>query len=96
MIYYKGEQNRDINPSPLGFDVTGMTISIIFYRPNLTTITKTGSIVDAATGQVKYTTTAADTVLDTLGEWMMQVKATNGTPTVKYGPLENFYVEVGS
>jgi hypothetical protein len=93
MIYFKGEVNRDINPSPLGFDITGTTVTIYFQRADGTKLTKTGTIVDATTGQVKYTTTAGDTVLDTVGEWIMQVKVNISTTTVKYGPIENFYVE---
>jgi hypothetical protein len=96
MIYFKGEVARDIKPSPLGpaiGDITGYTVTINFQRPAGTTITKTGAIVDAATGQVKYTTTASDTVLDTVGEWLMQVKVNLSTTNVYYGPVENFYVE---
>lgn len=93
MIYTKGEVARDIKPSPLGFDITGTTVTIYFWRPAGTKINKTGAITDAATGQVKYTTVAGDTALDTVGEWLMQVKVNISTTTVLYGPIENFYVE---
>lgn len=92
-IYHKGEVNRDIVPTPLGEDISGTTVTMYFSRPDGTTLTKTGAIVDAATGQVKYTTTAGDTVLDTAGEWQVQVKVNISTTTVKYGPVEVFQVE---
>lgn len=92
-IYHKGEVNRDIVPTPLGEDITGVTVVIYFMRPAGTVLTKTGSIVDATTGQIKYTTTAGDTVLDTVGEWQCQVKVNVSTTTVKYGPVEIFQVE---
>ena len=93
MIYFKGEVNRDIRPTPLGFSISGMTVTINFQRPDGSAIAKTGAIVDAATGQTKYATTSSDTVLDTVGEWFMQVKVNNGSTTVRYGPIESFYVE---
>ncbi len=93
MVYFKDEVARDIVPSPLGFDITGTTVTIYFQNPAGTPLTKTGSIVDATTGQVKYTTTASDSVLASVGEWFMQVKVNISTTTVRYGPIENFYVE---
>lgn len=93
MIYFKGEVARDIKPTPLGFNITGYTVTVNFQRPDGTTLSKTGTIVDTTTGQVKYTTTAGDTVLDTVGEWLMQVKVNVSTTNILYGPVENFYVE---
>lgn len=93
MTFFKNEVGRVIRPSPLGFDISAYTISVLFQRPAGTTITKSGTAVDNTTGQVSYTTTTSDTVLDTLGEWLMQVKLTTGGGSALYGPLENFYVE---
>lgn len=92
-VYHKGVVNEDIVPSPLGYDITGVTVTIYFLKPDgTTTVTKTGSIVDATTGQVKYTTAAAGD-LDTVGEWQCQVKVNISTTTIKYGPVETFQVE---
>lgn len=94
MIYFKGEVARAIFPSPLNFNISGFsTLSINFFKPDGTTVTKTATAVDNNTGQVKYVTTASDTVLDKVGEWFMQVKVNTSTTAVRYGPIENFYVE---
>ncbi len=89
-IFFKDELGRDIRPSPLGYDITGYTITIYIRKPDTTNLTKSGTIVDATTGQVKYASTSGD--LSLVGEYFTQVKAVSGG-TTKYGPIESFYVE---
>lgn len=91
MIHYKGETGKVIQPSILGVDVTGCTITVYVLKPNGTTLlTKSGTIINASTGQVSWTTISTD--IDTVGEYHSQVKTVNGGVTLYY-PAETFKVD---
>lgn len=89
-IYQKGEIGLVIPLTPLGEDITGSTITIYIRKPDTTVVTKSGTIVDAITGQVSWTTVSGNT--DTNGEYIQQAKYVTGGVT-KYGPMETFYVD---
>lgn len=90
MIHYKGETGKVITPAPLGWDITGYTITVYVIKPDLSMLTKSGTIVDAGTGQVSWTTLSTD--INAEGQYSQQVKAVNGT-IVRYAPAELFSVE---
>lgn len=90
MIYFKNEVGRVIYPKPLPFDITGYTITVYITKPDASIVTKSGTIVDAASGQISWTVASGN--IDTVGEYFQQVKAVSGG-TTRYGEAETFKVE---
>jgi len=90
MPFYKGETARVITPKPFSFDITGYTITTYVRKPDATIVTKSGSIVDATTGQHSWTTASTD--INAKGAYWSHSKAVSGS-TVRYNEPEVFYVE---
>lgn len=53
------------------YDLTSATVSMVFQKPDGTSVTKSATAPTPANGKVEYTTVADD--LDTAGWWFVQV-----------------------
>lgn len=89
MTVFKNE-TRVLYPPPFDFDITGYTITTYLLRPDATTVTKSGTITDATTGQTSITTVSTD--LNQTGQFVWQSKAVSGG-TTRWAPAGDFYVE---
>lgn len=89
--YQKGEVGLVIPLQlPLEENISGYTVTMYVRKPDGSTLTKSGTIVDSATGQVSWTTSGTD--IGSVGEYIQQAKYVSGG-TTKYGPMETFYVD---
>ena len=91
-IHFKGESAKVIYPIPLPFDITGYTITVYVRKPDASLLTKTGTIVDAASGQISWVTDNSGANLSIVGEYISQVKAVSGS-IIRYMEPETFKVD---
>lgn len=73
------------------WDLTGVTVTLIFRKPNGTTTTKSATVVSAAAGTVRYTDTTS--TLDVAGHWSRTWRFVDSSNSIDlYSDPINFYV----
>ena len=67
------------DPYSTGLNLTGYTVSVVFQKPNGTTIERTAALKPSSTNTVRYTIAVGD--FDIAGTWRAQLRITLGSTT---------------
>lgn len=65
------------DPDATGIDLTGYTLSVLFQKPNGTSIERSAALKPASTTVVRYAVVSGD--LDVSGAWKAQIKVVLGS-----------------
>lgn len=91
MAYHIGDIAVVIAGQPTTFSLAGATLTVYVLKPDGSTVlTKSGTIVDATTGQWSWTTASGD--FSDGGTYSVQLKAVTGGVT-RYADPELLYVD---